>query len=66
MGIVVDIMLFTLSYAYDQIVVAKDADNISYISRKLRECYKLASLNIKMIKLDYMSLESQQIKFRKE
>lgn len=53
--------LFTLYFADNQVVIAEDEMDLSYIVRKLKEQYKEAGLNINMKKSEYLSVGTEDI-----
>ena len=46
--------LFSSYFADDQVVIAEDLDDLSYMIRKLQEEYQLAGLGINMNKSEYI------------
>lgn len=53
--------LFTLYFADDQVVIAEDADDLSFMIRKLNEHFLKAGLNINMDKSEYLAVGKNEI-----
>ena len=55
MGIPIrDEYLFTLCFADDQVVIAQDEEDLSYMMRKLKEEYEDAGLEINLDKTEFL------------
>ncbi|XP_039291037.1 uncharacterized protein LOC120352822 [Nilaparvata lugens] len=51
--------LFTLCFADDQVVIAQDEEDLSYMMRRLNEEYKDARLEINLDKTEYLQTNSE-------
>lgn len=49
--------LYTLSFADDQVVIAQDEEDLSYMVRKLKEEYSKVGLQINFDKTEYLTTE---------
>ena len=54
--------LYTLCFADDQVVIAQDEDDMSYMVRKLQEEYIKAGLEINLKKTEYLAITEDNIK----
>jgi hypothetical protein len=60
MGIPIkDTYLFSLNYAYDQIVLAQDAFDLEYMMRKLKQSYGQCGLCVNFNKNNYIVVNSE-------
>lgn len=50
--------LFTLCFAEDQVVIAKDEEEVSYILRKLKVEYEQSGLEINFDKTEYLEINN--------
>lgn len=55
-------MLYSLYFADDQVVIAEDEDDLSYMVRKLQEAYHQAGLTINMNKSEYLVIGNSECK----
>lgn len=61
MGVPVrDDYLYTLSFADDQVVIAQDEDDLSFMVRKLKEEYTKAGLEINFNKTEYLTTSEER------
>ena len=57
MGVTVgDDTIYSLLFAYDQLLLAEDSEDLEYMTRKLKEEYEKWGLKINMEKTKYMAI----------
>lgn len=54
--------LYTLSFADDQVVIAQDEEDLSFMIRKLQEAYTKAGLEINFKKTEYLNTKEEEVK----
>ena len=60
MGLQIDVSyLYTLLFADDQVVIAADIDDVSYMTRKLEEEYNRRGLEINFEKTEYLTVGAE-------
>jgi hypothetical protein len=48
--------IYSLNFAYDQVLLAQDHDDMEYMARKLKEEYEKLGLNINLEKTNYVCI----------
>ena len=56
-----DSTIHTLFFADDQILLAEDRDDLSYMARKLEEVFENSGLKLNMKKSEYLAAEVEEI-----